>query len=115
MDLESTLKLINAGYTKDEIAAMEAGTPKTEPPKQEQPKQEPPKQETEQPKQEPPKDPANVSGDVAATIKALTETVNGLNATVKAMQEANAKAANVQSNNTNDPIKAAMDSFLQSL
>lgn len=110
MDLESTLKLINAGYTKDEIAAMEAG-PKT----QEQPKQEPPKQETEQPKQEPPKDPASMNGDVAATIKALTETVNGLNATVKAMQEANAKAANVQSNNTNDPIKATMDSFLQSL
>ena len=105
MDLESTLKLINAGYTKDEIAAMEAGTTK----------QEPPKQETEQPKQEPPKDTANVNGDVAATINALTETVNGLNATVKAMQEANAKAASVQNNNTNDPIKAAMDSFLQSL
>ena len=109
MDLESTLKLINAGYTKDEIAAMEAGSTTQEPPKQEQ---EPPKQETEQ---EPPKDPASVNGDVAATIKALTETVNGLNSTVKAMQEANAKAANVQSNNTNDPIKAAMDSFLQSL
>ena len=113
MDLESTLKLINAGYTKDEIAAMEAGPETQEPPKQEQPNQEPPKQE--QPKQEPPKDRANVSGDVAATIKALTETVNGLNATVKAMQGANAKAATVQSNNTNDPIKAAMDSFLQSL
>lgn len=109
MDLETTLKLINAGYTKDEIAAMEAGSTEQEPPKQEQ---EPPKQETEQ---EPPKDPASVNGDVAATIKALTETVNGLNATVKAMQEANAKAANVQNNNTNDPIKAAMDSFLQSL
>ena len=105
MDLESTLKLINAGYTKDEIAAMVAGAEE----------QEPPKQETEQTKQEPPKDPASMNGDAAATIKALTETVNGLTETVKAMQEANAKAASVQNNNTNDPIKAAMDSFLQSL
>jgi hypothetical protein len=48
-------------------------------------------------------------------LKTLTYTVNGLTATVKAMQDANAGKAHTDTPKAGDAIKAAMDSFIEKL
>ena len=57
MNIDGIFKLIDAGFTADDIKKMYADpqeTPKEETPKEETPKEETPKEET--PKEEPPKD-----------------------------------------------------------
>ena len=60
LNTETVLKLIEKGFTHDEIIAMDKPEPKTEPPKEEpkpEPKTEPPKEEPKpEPKPEPPKE-----------------------------------------------------------
>ena len=111
MDIETITKLLDAGYTKAEIDAIKTGAEGS--------------------------GAGNESGDnagaasednadnaqngevktdeVAEMLKALTDTVNGLTTTVKAMQDANAKGAQTKSPKATDEIKAAMDSFIEKL
>ena len=87
MDIETITKLIDAGYTKEEIAALEtAGTENAGAADNEDAGNEGAGNEGGDDKGA-----QNVSTDAA--IKALTETVNALTNTVKAMQEHNANSA----------------------
>ena len=109
MDIETITKLLDAGYTKAEIDAIETGAKE--------------------------RGAGNESGDdagaasenndaqggevktdeVAEMLKTLTDTVNGLTTTVKALQDANANGAKTKSPKATDEIKAAMDSFIEKL
>lgn len=116
MEIETITKLLDAGYSKAEIDALESGaksagagneggndvSPDTAP-----------AEHGEESAAEVKKIETNV--DINAAITALTDTVNGLTATVKAMQDANAKGAHTDSPKGTDAIKAAMDSFIEKL
>lgn len=93
MELERIEKLVNAGYTKAEIDAMAGGEAK---------------QETETiEKQE--------VSPVDASLKQLTEIVNGLSNTVKEMQAANAAQAKTDKPSAGDAIKDTINSFIEKL
>ena len=67
LNTETVLKLIDKGFTHDEIMAMETGEPVKEEPKTEtEPPKEEPKTETEPPKEEP-KTETEPKQDVTAT------------------------------------------------
>ena len=113
MDIETITKLVDAGYTKAEILAMSAEQSKenegagnegagNEGAGNEGAKDEGAGNESAQ----------NVNTDAA--IKALTETVNALTNTVKAMQETNVKNA---SGGKPDKmgVEETMKSFIDSL
>lgn len=110
MDIETITKLIDAGYTKEEIARYESGTESTgagnEGGENEQPDNANKGEES-----------ANEvkTDNVSEILKTLTDTVNGLTATVKAMQDANAGKAHTDTPKAGDAIKAAMDSFIEKL
>ena len=80
MTAENILKLIEAGYTKEEISAMDM-----------QPAEEP------KPAEEPADNPA-----LAAVQQELTETRQQLNNLIKQMQQNNLKTASVQTIPDND-------------
>ena len=109
MDIETITKLLDAGYTKADIDAMQDGdTPSGE-------SNEGPGEETTPKGEESGNAGAENEIEIAPEIKALTETVNALTTTVKAMQESNVKGAATQSPKTGDKIKEVMDSFIESL
>lgn len=109
MDNETILKLIGAGYTKADIDKMEsepaedAGTPdRSAGTEAAGSTAEEGKEEKEE-----------VSGTDAA-IKALTDTVNQLTQTVKAMQAANiqgAQGGKAENKTINDVMKSFIDSL----
>lgn len=110
MDIETITKLLDAGYTKADIdklqgadGAGDEGAGKEEPPKD------------EEQAGAGAEDAGTVKDDVAEMLKTLTDTVNGLTTTVKALQDANAKGAKTESPKATDEIKAAMDSFIAKL
>lgn len=114
MDIETITKLLDADYTKAEIDAMQGNdnaggqidenagagdTPKGE---------------------EQGNAGAENAGKVdenglADMVKTLSSTVEGLTATVKALQDANAKDAKTDSVKTGDAIGDAMKSFIEKL
>ena len=108
MDIETITKLLDAGYTKEEISALENPKPEGKP---EEPKPEggaPDKHED----QDKPKE--NEAGEVNEAIAALTKTVEGLTATVKAMQDANVKGATggkPDENKVTDIMKSFIDTL----
>ena len=103
MDVETITKLLDAGYSKDEIAALEsAGKTPDEGAGNEGAGNEGAGNEGGEDKGA-----QNVSTDDA--IKALTETVNALTNTVKAMQESNANKAT-----GGKPEKSSVDEVLKS-
>ena len=113
MDIETITKLLDAGYTKEEIAQFEnvgggdsAGAAGNEGAGNENESA----SEGQAGKENEVK-----NDDVSAMLKALTDTVNGLTTTVKALQDANAKGAHTDSPKATDEIKAAMDSFIAKL
>lgn len=110
MDIETITKLIDAGYTKAEIEQISAGG-SGEP---EQAGEEKTKANEPEKPNEPSTGDTSHENEMSATIKALTDTVAGLSATVKAMQDANIKGAKTETAKS-DPIKAAMDSFINTL
>lgn len=111
MDSEQICKLIDAGYTKAEIDAMQSGNGASS--------------ETDENAGKDVKDGSENAGVESATnavevkstddaIKALTDTVNALTETVKAMQTANIeKAATDKPDNKNveDVMKSFIDTF----
>lgn len=109
MDIETITKLLDAGYTKEEISALE-NNPKPEG-KPEEPKPED-KPTGENKDQDEPKE--NAAGEVNEAIAALTKTVEGLTATVKAMQDANVKGATggkPDGNKVTDVMKSFIDTL----
>lgn len=109
MEIETITKLLDAGYTKDEITAMQA----TDTPSGDNIEEAGENVAAEVEKQG--NAGAENAGEVNDALKSLTETVNALTATVKAMQEKNVKGAATDSPKAGDKIKAAMDSFIESL
>lgn len=111
MDIETITKLLDAGYTKAEIDAIETGA-----------KENGAGDESGDNAGAASEDTANdaqggevKTDEVAEMLKTLTDTVNGLTTTVKALQDANAKGAQTKSPKATDEIKAAMDSFIEKL
>lgn len=105
MDIEKIEKFIDAGYTKEEINAMLSESKPAEPEGTEHEKA------AESGVETPPKD-ESVTNDM---LKSLTESVAGLQETVKALQAQNVNAAKSASPKTGDKIKEAMDSFIATL
>ena len=109
MDIETITKLLDAGYTKADIDAMQGGNAPSGESNEGAGEENPPTGEEQG------NAGAENEGEIAPEIKALIETVNGLTATVKAMQEKNVSGAATQSPNTSDKIKEVMDSFIENL
>lgn len=113
MDIETITKLLDAGYTKQEIDAMQgndnAGGQTDESAGKET------ATAGEEQGNAGAENAGAVDGDVSAMLKTLTDTVNGLTTTVKALQDANAKGAKTEKASVTDEIKAAMDSFIDKL
>lgn len=112
MDIETITKLLDAGYTKEEISALENPKPegKPEEPKPEGKSEDKPTDNNKD--QDKPKE--NEAGEVNEAIAALTKTVEGLTATVKAMQDANVKGATggkPDANTVTDVMKSFIDTL----
>ena len=113
MDIETITKLLDAGYTKEEIAKLEggaadqAGSSGGEDHATAGEEQGAASQENA----------GKIEGSDAmnAAIEALTKTVQGLENTVKAMQQNNVNTANSNTAHGTDKIKDAMDSFINAL
>ena len=69
MKLDEILTLVKSGYTKDEIAALEA------PEQSEQPKETPAAQPAEQPKETPAAQPASQQNDILEALNRLTNSL----------------------------------------
>ena len=108
MDIETITKLLDAGYTKEEISALENPKPEGKPEDAKPEGSAPDKHED----QDKPKE--NEAGEVNEAIAALTKTVEGLTATVKAMQDANIKGATggkPDENKVTDIMKSFIDTL----
>lgn len=90
MEINEVLELVKAGYTAEEIKAMNADA-EAEPKTEVTPKE----VKVIDVKTEPIE---NKVPDFEAQIKAMTETITNLNATVKALQENNQKTATIPAN-----------------
>ena len=100
MDLQTTLKLLDAGYTKEEINQMSTTTSviSPEPAKAPEPTPAPePKQETK-------------AADTNKIIADLTKQVTDLAGVVKSIQDSNAKAAQ-QNPPAKDTAQTVLESF----
>ena len=112
MDIETITKLVNAGYTKAEIDAMagepeSAGAGETAGADIESAGKEPSNAGAE--------NESEIKGDeISDVVKSLTESVKGLEATVKAMQEKNAGTASTEKPDKNT-VDDVMKSFIDSL
>lgn len=87
MDIETITKLIDCGFTKEEIMKLTNTDP--EPAPSPEPEPEP----TTSPEPAPSPEPEKSSDEIHENVKALTATVEELVKTVKAMQKSNAKRA----------------------
>ena len=115
MDNETIIKLVNAGYTKEEIAKMDAGAaePESKPAGDSKGEELPKGNEDAGQQQGAPS--AEHESEIDKTIKALTDTVAGLTATVKEMQNAAVKGAVVDKPSGTDALKDTLDSFRKTL
>ena len=109
MEIETITKLLDAGYTKAEIDAMQSGNTTGGEGDKGTGKETPPTGE------ESGNGGAENESALNPEIAALTKTVNELTATVKAMQESNVKGAATTSPSTGDKINDAMKSFIEKL
>jgi len=108
MDLQTTLKLLDAGYTKEEINQM--STQITDSPEKPKTTPEPEKkQEPEQKPAEPEKDQKETNADTNKIIADLTKQVADLAGIVKSIQDSNAKTVQ-----QNPPAKETAQTVLES-
>ena len=110
MEIEKIEKLIDAGYTKQEIDEMLKGSDSHED------KNAGAEEQTTQEQSEADKthESALTSDNITKTIEALTKTVDGLTNTVKAMQEANVNNAN-GGRMGSDTVSDVINSFMKEL
>ena len=105
MNIEETLRLIDAGFTSDEIRAM-AAEKAAEP-------------ENEGTANEPSKEGAvhesKVEPQPSEEMQKLTNEVTKLTETISKLQEANLKNAKTGSSSVGDPVKEHIDAFLKTL
>lgn len=101
MNQEEVLKLIDAGFTADEIRAMKA-EPAGENPAPENPAPETPAPDVKAP-------------EVSTEIQNLTEQISKLNETVVKLQEANIKNARTGSAKAADPVNEQIRKFIEEL
>ena len=109
MDYEQTLKLIDAGFTADEIRKMatEGVKDKEAGAEDEGKKDEGKKEDSKQ---------NNGTDEIAATFAAMTEQITKLADTVKSIQDDNIKnAKSGESKNGGDPVNETINSFLKEL
>lgn len=115
MDIEKIEKFIDAGYTKEDIEKMlqggdnDSGKPEG---LQEEDKKPNEGGEPEKPKEQGAGNPTHDS--TIEMVKALTETVNSLKDSVKAMQNNNAENAD-SGRKPKDEIEDVMKSFIDTL
>lgn len=115
MEIETITKLLDAGYTKAEIDAMQGGNVPSGEGDEGTGKATTPTGEKSG------DDGAENAGkvtqtvDINAAIENLTNTVTTLSNTVKAMQESNVKGAATNTPSTGDKINDAMKSFIEKL
>lgn len=108
MDLNETLKLIDAGFTADEIRALANEKPE-EGAVNDAPEEKP--EEGSATSKE-----GSTDTETSASVKELNETIKKLSETVNKMQAENIKNARVGSADVHaDPIKEKMDEFLKGL
>lgn len=112
MDIETITKLIDAGYTKEEIDKLSAGNTGTVPEKDEV---DTTGAEAEKSKEQGAGDSAHDSAVTTEMLQTLTSTVQGLQETVKALQAQNAKTADSGTKKPADPIKETIESFINTL
>lgn len=113
MDIETITKLIDAGYTKEEIEKLQSGgdTAVVQTPNENGSSS----AEPEEPKEQSATDQAHDSKITEDMLKTLTDTVAGLKETVKALQQQNVKNADSKGAKSADPIKDTIDSFINTL
>ena len=119
MDIETITKLIDAGYTKEEIKALEGGVgnPSGAAGNEDGAGNEPHNEgagKIEGNANEENASKVNNPVDFGAALEALTNTVNGLTTTVKAMQDANVKNAS-GGKAENSTVDDVMKSFIDTL
>ena len=102
MDFESMLKLVNAGFTKDEILKMTQPTPTPEP--QPTPTPEPQPTPTPEPK-------ATQTGNENEIISQLTAQVTDLAKIVKDIQSNNVKNAKIDAPKETNALDAVKSFF----
>ena len=109
MDLQTTIKLLDAGYTKEEIEKMNPVTSSSpvEPVKTPEPEK---KQEPENKPAEPENKPVTNGADTNKIIADLTKQVADLAGVVKSIQDNNVKAAQ-QSAPENNTAQTVLESF----
>lgn len=115
MDIEKIEKFIDAGYTKEDIEKMlQGGNNDSGKSEELQDKDEKPNEggKPEEPKEQ--SAGASPHDSTLEMVKALTETVNSLKDTVKAMQNSNAENAD-SGRKPKDEIEDVMKSFIDSL
>ena len=100
MNQEEVLKLIDAGFSADEIRQMSAEKP------EETPEEKPEEKNTETGINTP---------EVSAEIQNLTEQISKLNETVVKLQEANIKNARTGSARVDDPVSEQIEKFIKEL
>ena len=114
MDIETKLKFINAGYTKEDIEKLETASTdesgRTESADNGSDNETKGKVENSERSE----NAGAVAPEIEATLKSLTETVNGLTETVKAMQNLNIKGASTESTDKKG-VDEVMKSFIESL
>lgn len=114
MDIETITKLLDAGYTKADIDAMQGADSAGGKADEDAGKDDAPKGKEQDDAGA--KDAGKVDeNDLADMVKTLSSTVEGLTATVKALQDANANGAKTDSVKTGDTIGDTMKSFIETL
>ena len=106
MDNAQILKLVEAGFTADEIRKMETVSPETEIKTEIIP--------DEQSEKNPPHE-SEVKTNDNEVLSQLTSTVAELSKTVKELQTNNINDAKGSAPSTGDKIKEVMDSFIKEL
>lgn len=114
MDIETITKLIDAGYTKAEIDAMQAGHDSGDSTDENAGETTPDAGEKQSAPNEKNASEVNNPVEITAAIEALTNTVAGLKETVKAMQDknlANASTDKPKKDSINEAISSFMENF----
>lgn len=114
MDIETITKLIDAGYTKAEIDAMQAGHDAGSEVNKGAGEENPNAGEEQSAPNEENASAVNNPVEITAAIEALNNTVAGLKETVKAMQDknlANASTDKPKKDSINEAISSFMENF----
>ena len=105
MELNEIITLINAGYTKEDIAAMgEVKTPESSPVQAPEPTTEPKQVDTD-----------DVNAELMEQIKAMSATISNLTTTVKALQENNQKTATIPEKSSNQTTEEIIKGFIENM